>query len=373
MTDFQYYLITFEDFFEILKALIREKMADKVISGETKRNRFQVSPILESDPQKLENFPLSSLFIYNFDRINSASKFLHKKAGGALNEKIAMIGHPADARALVELAKRLQVNLDNIFTIVFENIGTIQGGDMVKLLKDEGIEPENVVDDFLTETEYLLKLKDGSIKKYPLGKKIDITPNDKRADVKKLDDNFDLAVTWITLEPFSHQLAVRTGSEKGRDLFSKLNIKKVELDTTKLDALLKKQAEIMKKAREQKEKDVKEYLIRPDRIKELAKCTMCGVCINACPVCFCTDCVLQKQRKEKDIDMLSYQMTRVAHVGDSCVNCGKCDQNCPTNLPLSLYFYSVTEKVKKQFKYETGMNKKEPIPRSWTAIERGST
>ncbi|MBN2157578.1 MAG: 4Fe-4S dicluster domain-containing protein [Candidatus Lokiarchaeota archaeon] len=368
-----YYLITFADFSEILKTLIREKIVDKVISGEGKRNRFQISPLLESDPKKLEEFPLSSLFIYNFDRINSASKFLHKKAGGALTEKIAMIGHPADARALIELGKRLQVELNNVFVIVLENIGTIQANDVINLLKEEGIDPESVEDDFLTDEEYQIKLKDGTIKKYPLGKKIDITDNDKRADIKKLDQNFDLGITWITLEPFSHELILRIGSEKAKDLFSKLTIKKVEVNTKKLDVLLKKQSEIMEKARIQKEKDISEYLSRPDRINELAKCTMCGVCINACPVCFCTDCILQKQRKEKNIDNLTYQMTRVAHIGDSCVNCGKCDINCPTHLPLSLYFYSVTTKIKNEFKYETGMKKKEPIPRSWTALERGTT
>jgi formate dehydrogenase subunit beta len=154
-------------------------------------------------------------------------------------------------------------------------------------------------------------------------------------------------------------------------LFSKLNIKKAELDEKNVEALTQKQFDVMEVSRIQQVQDVGEFL-SSDRIHELAKCTMCGICINACPVCFCTDCILQKQRKEKNIDMLTYQMTRVAHVGDSCVNCGKCDMNCPTNLPLSLYFYSMNEKVKKEFRYYTGMDE-EPIPRSWTALDRNSS
>lgn len=366
-----YYHISFEDFSEILKSLIREKVVDKVITGIGKRNRFQIVPAVESDPKKLEDFPLSQLFIYNYDRINTASKFLHKKAGAGFTDKLAMIGHACDARALVELGKRLQVNNENIFVIVLEDLGTIKAGDVVKLLKAEGINPEDVQDEFLTENEYTLKLKDGNIKTYTLANEIKMNQNCNRCYIKKIDSNFDMAVTWISTEPFSQELILRIGSAKGKELFTKLNIKKSELTKEKVDALVEKQADIQEVSRIQQVQDVSEFL-SSDRIAELAKCTMCGICINACPVCFCTDCILQKQRKEKNIDNLTYQMTRVSHIGDSCIQCGKCSQNCPTNLPLSLYFYSMHEKVKKKFKYKTGMDKEEPIPRSYTALERGS-
>ncbi len=364
-----YYLITFADFTELLKSLIREKVVDKVISGAGKRNRFQIAPVLESDPKKLEEFPLSQLFIYNYDRINTASKFLHKKAGGALKEKLAMIGHACDARALVELGKRLQVDLENVFVIVLEDLGIIQAKDVVKLLKDEGISAEDVIDEFLTVSDYFIKLKDGTIKSYRLANEINIYQNCNRCYFKKLDKNFDLAITWISTEPFSHELILRVGSEKGRQFFSKLNIKKVEMVKDKAEELVQKQADINEISRIQQVQDVSEFLAS-DRIHELAKCNMCGICITSCPVCFCTDCVLIKQRKEKNIDNLTYQMTRIAHIGDSCVNCGKCSMNCPMRLPLSKIFYSMYEKVKGEFKYKTGMEKDDPIPRSYTALER---
>ncbi|MHA1111309.1 MAG: Coenzyme F420 hydrogenase/dehydrogenase, beta subunit C-terminal domain [Promethearchaeota archaeon] len=364
-----YYLITFADFSEILKSLIRENVVDKVITGVGKRNRFQIVPVLESDPKKLEEFPLSQLFIYNYDRINTASKFLHKKAGAGFTDKLAMIGHACDARALVELGKRLQVDSENIFVIVLEDLGTIKAGDVVKLLKAEGIKPEDVQEEFLTESDFSIKLKDGSIKSYRLANEININQNCNRCYIKKLDSNFDLAITWINTKPFSKELILRIGSEKGQEVFSKLNIKKVELSQENVDNLVQKQADINEISRIQQVQDVSQFL-SSDRIHELAKCNMCGICINTCPVCFCTDCILIKQRKEKNIDNLTYQMTRIAHIGDSCVNCGKCSQNCPMGLPLSKIFYSMYEKVKGEFKYKTGMEKEEPIPRSHTALER---
>ena len=365
----EYYQISFADFSEILKSLIREKVVDKVITGVGKRNRFQIAPALELDPKKLEEFPLSKLFIYNYDRINTASKFLHKKAGAGFTNKLAMIGHACDARALVELGKRLQVASENIFVIVMEDLGTIKAGDVVKLLKSEGINPEDVVDEFLTETDFSLKLKDGNIKTYRLANEININQNCNRCYNKKLDSNFDMAITWISTEPFSHDLIIRIGSEKGREFFSKLKIKKTELSKDKIDALTEKQADINELSRIQQVQDVSQFL-SSDRIHELAKCNMCGICVLTCPVCFCTDCILIKQKKEKNIDNLTYQLTRIAHIGDSCVNCGKCSQNCPMGLPLSKIFYSMYEKVKGEFNYKTGLEKDEPIPRSYTALER---
>lgn len=369
MTD--YYQISFADFSEILKSLVREKVVDKVISGIGKRNRFQIAPVLESDPKKLEEFPLSQLFIYNFDRINTASKFLHKKAGAGFTDKLAMVGRACDARALVELGKRLQINSENIFVIVMEDLGTILAKNVIKLLKAQNINPDDVQDEFLTETEYSIKLKDGTIKSYRLANEINIYQNCNRCYIKKLDSNFDLAVTWINTTPFSKELILRIGSEKGRQLFSKLNIKKVEMSKEKVDMLVQKQADINEISRIQQVQDVSQFL-SSDRIHEIAKCNMCGICINTCPVCFCTDCILQKQRKEKNIDNLTYQMTRIAHIGDSCVNCGKCSQNCPMGLPLSKIFYSMYEKVKREFNYKTGMEKEDPIPRSSTAMERNN-
>ena len=103
-------------------------------------------------------------------------------------------------------------------------------------------------------------------------------------------------------------------------------------------------------------KDLEEWdkLPQAEKITRLQACTMCNTCIRGCPVCYCVDCIVQKKRKEKTINKETYQLTRIAHVADRCVECGNCDNNCPQHLPLSLYFQSLNDAFKEKFGYISG-------------------
>jgi len=63
-----------------------------------------------------------------------------------------------------------------------------------------------------------------------------------------------------------------------------------------------------------------------------------------------------KKRKDKTIDKATYNLTRIAHDADRCVECGNCYNNCPQNLPLSLYFQSLNDAFKEKFGYEAGIS-----------------
>jgi ferredoxin len=128
---------------------------------------------------------------------------------------------------------------------------------------------------------------------------------------------------------------------------------------------------IISAAEEQRKKDLEEWknLSQAEKIELLDKCTMCGMCIRACPVCYCVDCILQKKRKDKEIDNISYQLTRIAHVADRCVECGKCFNNCPMSLPLSLIFQSLNEQFQETFKYQAGESVEDTPFRSGEAIK----
>jgi len=364
-----YYRITTKDFIIFLKFLLKSKIVDKIISGTEKKNRYTISPIAIDSESTLDNLPLSQLYIYNFSGIDTASKFLHKQ-GGAKKEKVAIIGHPCDSRAIVELSKRLQVDFNNVFIIIMEDLGIITSNDMRKFLKEKNIDETQLNGEFLTEDSIYLKFKDGTIKSFKLGDKIDIAQNCSRCFRKKLDSNFDLAISFISTEPFSDDLIIRIGSEKGKIAIEQSKIQLKTLDQISLSKFNEIQNKVIERAKEKREKELNEWLNTPDRIKEISKCTMCGMCINSCPVCFCKSCTLQNQRKEKTIDKFTYQLTRIAHVGDACVECGKCDQNCPPNLPLSLIFQSLNNYVKDKFNYITGTDLNAPIPRSKQVVEK---
>jgi formate dehydrogenase subunit beta len=182
----------------------------------------------------------------------------------------------------------------------------------------------------------------------------------------------DLTVSDLGIPVDSDEIILKVYSDKGSDILDKSGIKKKTLPDKEKKAHTDKYNEIIEKAKEKRAKDLEEWekLSQKEKIAELLKCTMCNTCIRGCPVCYCVDCILQKKRKDKNIDKATYQLTRIAHVADRCVECGNCDNNCPQNLPLSLYFQSLNESFKKKFKSEAGMSLEDIPFRSGKAISQ---
>jgi len=126
------YLIKIEDFPKILTTLLKEKAVDKIIGAELKVDkksgnidRFTVQPKLAEKEEDVKDFPLTPLIAFGYARTDSASKYLHKSVAGAMKEKVGLIARPCDTRALIELAKIKQVNLNNLFIIGIEDLSLI--------------------------------------------------------------------------------------------------------------------------------------------------------------------------------------------------------------------------------------------------------
>lgn len=353
------YLIKSEDFSKILATLLKEKVVDKIIGAELRVDkksgnvdRFTVQPKLVEKEEDLSDFPLSPLIAFGYARTDSASKFLHKSVAGAMNEKVGLIARPCDTRALIELAKIKQVNLDNLFIIGIEDRGILpKAGREMRAIKD--VDPTKIVKEKVGDNGLIVKLDDGSTKELNLS----IAENCLRC-FRKIPVVADLTVSDLGIPIDSEEIILKVYSDNGNDILEKSGINKKNLPDK-----IKQEHEntfkgIIEKAKEKRTKDLEEWekLSQEEKIAELLKCTMCNTCIRGCPVCYCVDCILQKKRKDKNIDKVTYQLTRIAHDADRCVECGNCDNNCPQNLPLSLYFQSLNDAFKEKFGYEAGMS-----------------
>ena len=362
------YLIKVEDFPKLLSSLLKEKVVDKILSAETKVNaktnledRFTVVPKVVEKAEDMKDFPLSNLIAYGYARTDSAAKYLHKSLDGAKKEKIGIIARPCDTRAVVELVKIKQINLDNVFIIAIEDRGMIpKAGRDIKKIKD--VDPTKVVKEKIGDNGLIVKLEDGSTKELDLA----IAENCLRC-VRKLPVIADLSITDLGIPIDSDEIILKVYSDKGDEALEKSGISKKTLSG---DAHVKKYNEIVEKAKAKRTKDLEDWANTPqeEKIARLQKCTMCNMCIRGCPVCYCVDCILQKKRKEKIINKETYQLTRIAHVADRCVECGNCANNCPQNLPLSLYFQSLNEAFKEKFRYAPGESVEDTPFRSAKAI-----
>jgi len=365
------YLIKSEDFSKILATLLKEKVVDKIIGAGLRVDkksgnidRFTVQPKLVEKEEDLSDFPLSPLIAFGYARTDSASKFLHKSVAGAMNEKVGLIARPCDTRALIELAKIKQINLDNLFIIGIEDRGMLpKAGREMRAIKD--VDPTKITKEKVGDNGLIVKLDDGSTKEL----KLSVAENCLRC-FRKIPVVADLTVSDLGIPIDSEEIILKVYSDNGNDILEKSGINKKDLPDK-----IKQEHEntfngIIEKAKEKRSKDLEEWdkLSKDEKIAELLKCTMCNTCIRGCPVCYCVDCILQKKRKDKTIDKVTYQLTRIAHDADRCVECGNCDNNCPQNLPLSLYFQSLNEAFKEKFDYEAGLSLEDIPFRSGKAI-----
>ncbi|MHA1267740.1 MAG: Coenzyme F420 hydrogenase/dehydrogenase, beta subunit C-terminal domain [Candidatus Helarchaeota archaeon] len=356
---------------DLYKWMLKEKIVDAVIGFETKKTRYQLAPVAIEDPDQLTNVPLSVYLVYNFARMNSAAKFLHKNMNGAKDKKVALIARPCDIRGLEEISKRLQVNLDNLFIIGIECYGTLPFQTTPKTYASQDIDPEKVIKEALSEDSVILWLEDGSQKTLKFDTKLN-----RWESCNRCPDKQPLSAD-LTLANFEGTFILTPQSQKGIDVLKKaLEAKAITLQ--KADkALIDKKNELlqtlMEKGKANRTTELEAFLkLSPEeRFKEIIgnyeKCRRCGVCTRSCIVCFCRDCIVIDKKKE--LDPVLYCLTRLGHMGDSCVQCGKCGQNCPAKIPLPFIHLIFLHKLKDAFDFVPGKRDEIP-PRSGEAIKQ---
>ncbi len=367
------YLIKIDDFPKLLQTLLKEKVVDKILGAETKidkktnvEDRFTVQPIVYEKVEDITSFPLTNLLAYGYARTDSAAKYLHKTLQGALHEKIGLIARPCDTRAIIELAKIKQISLENLFIIAFEDRGMIINVSR-EMRNFPDIDKTKIVREKIGDKGLMFKMEDGSV----IDVALDIAENCSRC-TRKIPVVADLGLNELTMSIDSDEIILKVYSDKGNELVERSKIDKKPLSGDLKTKLSDKIKEIKENALAKRVKDLEEWdkLPQAEKIDKLQACTMCNTCIRGCPVCYCVDCIVQKKRKEKSINKETYQLTRIAHVADRCVECGNCDNNCPQHLPLSLYFQSLNDAFKEKFGYASG-DSMDDIPfRSGRAISQ---
>ena len=81
---------------------------------------------------------------------------------------------------------------------------------------------------------------------------------------------------------------------------------------------------------------------------------------------YCDECILEANREFLEAGVIPpnalFPLTRLAHVADSCVNCGLCEDACPMELPLSKLFSLLNSKLTEVFDYMPGVDLDQGIP-----------
>jgi formate dehydrogenase (coenzyme F420) beta subunit len=90
---------------------------------------------------------------------------------------------------------------------------------------------------------------------------------------------------------------------------------------------------------------------------QMEKCTRCYACRQACAICTCDRCVVDKtvpqwiERAPHARGNFSWHLIRALHHAGRCVECGECERACPAGIPLMLLNRKVQQIVAESFDF----------------------
>jgi ferredoxin len=101
---------------------------------------------------------------------------------------------------------------------------------------------------------------------------------------------------------------------------------------------------------------------------QFSKCVKCYGCRDICPMCFCKACSLEcddlVSKGELPVDIPVFHLTRAMHMADRCIDCGLCDEACPSDIPLRLLYKKTSRIMNDRFGFTSGIEKNEKSPLS---------
>ncbi|HEC25281.1 MAG TPA: hypothetical protein ENI54_04645 [bacterium] len=96
--------------------------------------------------------------------------------------------------------------------------------------------------------------------------------------------------------------------------------------------------------------------------KEFDKCIKCYACRQACPLCYCSRCIVEKNVPQwidtnfGKIGNAQWNLIRAYHLAGRCIGCGECERACPVNIPLMLINGKMARSIHDLFGYKSGLD-----------------
>ncbi len=278
-----------------------------------------------------------------------------------VGKKTAVVMRPCELRALIELVKLKQAQLDNLVLIGVDCPGAYSIDDYAEF------SGKNTSDDFVKaapQREEDSKLRAGcQICAYPVPLTADLFIGITGVDLKK-------------------GLLLQVGTEKGEGILQELGLSaETDSETDKQrEAAVTQLLTEMKEKREKFFVQTKEEVGGVENLSAIfASCIKCHNCKTVCPVCYCRECFFDSPTFDLEADKylglaektgavrmptdtFLFHLTRMNHMGASCVGCGACEEACPSSIPLLKIFQLIGDNVQRLFEYIPGHSLEDELP-----------
>ena len=291
----------------------------------------------------------------------SGAKIASSLTSRPSGRKIAMVLRPCEMRAVVELAKLKQVNLDDVLLIGMDCLGRYENTDFAKFQEQGG-----------TSESFLENAQAGKTATADF----DICGACQICEFPTAD-NVDMRLCAIGTE--NGTVFIEAVTAKGEQALEKSGLKPGAAPAGR-DGAVKKLVAARTEARDKKfaefRADANSFEALADK---LAACINCYNCRVACPVCYCKECVFitdtfrhtgeqfmmwadQSGMLKLPNDTLFYHLTRMTHMSLFCVGCGQCTSACPNDIDLMPLFRACADKTQARFNYQAGRSLDEEQP-----------
>ena len=353
----------------LLKFALEKKLVDAVLVVKQRNgNRYDGVLSLITDPDDV----IESAGALHFAPVNVA-KEINKYLDGAKDSKIAVTCKPCDCRAIIELAKRGQIDKANVLLIGLNCTGTVLPVVARKMIKEQyQINPEDVVGEELDNGKLIITLADGTRKQRDL-EELEKKGYGRRENCRRcaisIPTMADLACgKWGAKG--KKATFIEVCSKTGSDLIEKaIEAGALIVETPDKEAIEereKKDKQAIERAQRWEQRDFDELRRLPNKdrlnywLEYFNRCIKCFGCRDVCPICYCKDCYLEPERGfvqgGQTPPHIMFPLVRLAHVADSCVNCGQCQDACPMEIPLTRLYHMLNGELSAMFGYVPGMD-----------------
>jgi len=358
----------------LLKFALESGLVDIAVAVRQSKSRYETVLSFITEPEEIKACSGS----FHFATPGIAKNV--KKYLDTYNKKIAVVCKSCDARALIELAKIGQVDIENIIMIGVNCSGTLAAVPHINMLRESGIDPYRLIYEDIDSDKLILKFDENTQKIFSLNeleeKGLGRRRNCQRCEYP-IPRMADLACGKWGLNG-QKETFVELCSTKGKVLFEKAVSKGViEIKTASKEQIKLRKEDEAKKIESAKARQKADFTIPEDKfywLSQMQACIKCYGCRDACPLCHCKRCVLERdvpQTVEKGVipPPPTFGMIRLFHVACYCVNCGQCEDVCSADIPISCLAHYLNKQSVDLFDYESGVNLDIRLPLS--AIPEG--
>ena len=340
---------------EIIKGLIKTKILDSIIIPKRTPEENFIYQVIHKTEESLVNTVAFTPIL----PVNTATLLAKLTKFTPTEEKVGVILKPCEMRAVVEMVKLKQINLENIYLLTVDCNGTFD------------IE-------FYSKENNKADLEQKLFNSFKEGTQIE----DIRQACKLCNNMIPTSTSDIGIEISGNDsgaIVLTAYSEKGGELLnsiSGLEDYNPEDRQKKIEAIINNKIEI-------KENFLTKFKDEVSGVENLtkffSKCINCHNCMSQCPICICQECFFESSTFDYEseqllswadrqgvlkmpTDTLLFQLGRMNHMITSCVACGMCSQACPVGIDVGSIFLLTAKNAQAVFDYEAGRSFEDEIP-----------